>query len=146
MNERELEFVAQHQSAAMTTVRKDGSPHTVRVGVAVIDGRIWSSGTQTRLRTKHLRHDPRSTLFVFDTDPATSWRFLTLECNVRILDGADAPEQNLRLFQHLQEGTSKPGYVQWFGQEKTVDEFLKAMREEQRLIYEFDVKKTYGLH
>mgnify|MGYP001560468929 CR=1 FL=1 len=149
MNERDLEFVAQHQSAAMTTLRKDGSPHTVRVGVAVIDSKVWSSGTQTRARTKHLRRDPRATLFVFDTDPTMSWRFLTLQCAVRILDGPDAPDQNLRLFQQLQAGLPtppKPGYVQWFGQDKTIEEFLQAMRDEQRLIYEFDVKNTYGLH
>ena len=149
MNERDLEFVKQHQSAAMTTVRADGSPHTVRVGVAVIDGKVWSSGTQTRVRTKHLRRDPRATLFVFDPDPAMSWRFLTLEATVRILDGPDAPELNLRLFQQMQAGLPtppRPGYVQWFGAEKTVDVFLQTMRDEGRLIYEFDVRKTYGLY
>ena len=67
----------------MTTLRRDGTPHTVRVGVALVDGKIWSSGTQARARTRHLRRDPRSTLFVFDNE----WRWLTLECRVNILEG-----------------------------------------------------------
>ena len=31
-------------------------------------------------------------------------------------------------------------------QDKTIEEFLQAMREAQRLIYEFDVKNAYWLH
>ena len=70
----------------MTTLRTDGTPHVARVGVALVDGKVWSSGTQTRLRTKHLRRDPRSTLFVFDAE----FRWLALESRVTILDGPDA--------------------------------------------------------
>ena len=66
MNERTRSFLEKHHSAAMTTLRADGTPHVARVGVALVAGKVWSSGTQTRVRTKHLRRDPRSTLFVFD--------------------------------------------------------------------------------
>lgn len=34
----------------------------------------------------------------------------------------------------------------WYGQERTVDEFLRLMVEEQRLIYEFEVEKVYGMY
>ena len=34
----------------------------------------------------------------------------------------------------------------WFGQEKTEEEFLQIMVEEQRLIYEFDVTRAYGMY
>jgi hypothetical protein len=140
----ETAFLEKNHSAAMTTLRADGTPHTVRIGVALVDGRIWSSGTPRRLRTRHLRRDPRSTLFVFDSQ----WQYLTLECAVRILDGPEAPEQNLRLFQVMQAGMSPApaaGKLLWYGAEKTVDEFLAAMREERRLIYEFDVLRSYGI-
>jgi hypothetical protein len=79
LEERALKFVEEATSAAMITLRKDGTPHAARVGVGVVDGKIWSSGTQTRVRTKHLRRDPRATLFVFDTAPDRSWRWLALE-------------------------------------------------------------------
>jgi len=137
-------FLDQHHSAAMVTLRADGTPHAVRVGVALVDGKLWSSGTQHRLRTAHLRRDPRSTVFVFD--PA--WRYLTLEAIVTILHGPDAPQQNLRLFQIMQArlpNTPKPGHVMWAGKERSVDEFLQIMVSEQRLIYQFEIKRAYGL-
>jgi PPOX class probable F420-dependent enzyme len=140
-----LAFLNQTRSAAMTTLRADGAPHTVRVGVAVVDGKIWSSGTRDRLRTRHLRRDPRSTLFVFDT----TFRWLSLECRVNILEGRDVPQQSLRLFQVMQAGmTPAPaaGKIMWFGQERTEAEFLATMVEEHRLIYEFEPTRTYGMY
>jgi PPOX class probable F420-dependent enzyme len=136
-------FLATQHSAAMTTLRPDGAPHTVRIGVALVDGKIWSSGTQTRVRTRYLRRDPRSTLFVFDAN----WRWLTLECRVRILDGPEMPQQQLRLFEVMQAGMNvTPGKVLWYGRELDRDEFVRAMVEEQRLIYEFEPERAYGMY
>ncbi len=126
----------------MTTLRRDGTPHTVRIGVSVVDGKIWSSGTRDRVRTRHLRRDPRSTLFIFDSN----WRWLALECRVDILDGRDAAELNLRLFEEMQRGQAPAGRIAWFGSEHTTDEFLQIMRDERRLIYEFNVERFYGVY
>jgi PPOX class probable F420-dependent enzyme len=143
MDDAALAFLEKHASAAMTTLRADGTPHAVRIGVAVVDGKIWSSGTQARLRTKHLRRDARSTLFVFDN----AWRWLTLECRVNILDGPDAPQLNLRLFEVMQrDQTPAPGKILWYGAERTIDEFLQLMKDEGRLIYEFEVTRSYGMY
>ncbi len=144
LSEGELEFLKQHRSAAMATLRPDGSLHVVRVGVAVVDGRIWSSGTRTRVRTRHLRRDPRATLFVFDQ----RWSALSLDSTVTILEGPDAPEQSLRLFQTMQQGLDpgpSPGMVLWEGTERSPEEFLRIMEEQQRLIYQFEVVRSYGL-
>jgi PPOX class probable F420-dependent enzyme len=145
LGDRERKFLEEQHSAAMITLKPDGAPHAVRVGVAMVDGRLWSSGTRTRVRTGYLRRDPRCTLFVFD--PA--WRGLTLETTVTILDGPDAPEMNLRLFQEMQRGMSpgpSPGHLLWSGEERSFDEFLRIMVEEQRLIYEFEVSRGYGMY
>ena len=136
-------FLENYHSAAMTTLRTDGTPHVARVGVALVDGKVWSSGTQTRLRTKHLRRDPRSTLFVFDAE----FRWLALESRVTILDGPDAPELHLRLFEVMQQGMGVPdGQINWFGRTISQEEFLKTMVEEQRLIYEFEIIRSYGMY
>ncbi len=136
----EVGFLDQHHSAAMITVGADGAAKAVRVGVALLDGKLWSSGTSSRARTRRLRENPRCTLFVFDSALA----FLTLETTVSILDGADAPAQNLRLFRQMQ---GKPaGPLQWFGGSLDQDQFLQRMSDEGRLIYEFDVHRSYGLH
>jgi PPOX class probable F420-dependent enzyme len=145
LGERELAFLERHHSAAMATLRDDGSPHVVRVGAALVDGKLWSSGTKGRARTRHLRRDPRATLFVFDE----RWRGLALDATVTILDGPDVPELSLRLFQTMQRGLDPgpgPGKVLWEGTERSGAEFLRTMVEEQRLIYQFEVVRAYGLY
>jgi len=68
---------------------------------------------------------------------------MALETTVTILDGPDAPAQNLELFRVMQ---SKPtGPLSWFGGELDEQAFLQAMTDEQRLIYRFDLLRTYGL-
>ena len=130
LSDRDRAFVANNHSAVMVTLKADGTPHVARVGVGLVDGKLWSSGTQGRLRTKHLRRDPRCTLFVFSDRERYQW--LGLETTVTILDGPDAPELNLRLYRVLA------------GEPDDVDEYLRAMVDEQRLIYEFEAGHTYG--
>ena len=150
MDDKALKFIEESGSAAMITLRKDGTPVAVRVGVAVVDGKIWSSGTKTRVRTKHLRRDPRSTLFVFESGAAgAAFRYLSLETTVKILDGPDAPQLSVKLFEAMQARLpSRPpeGKLMWFGQALSVEDFLAKMVEEQRLIYEFEVKRAYGMY
>jgi PPOX class probable F420-dependent enzyme len=127
LSEQQLAFLEQNHSAAMITLRPNGTPHVARVGVALVDGKLWSSGTQTRLRTRHVRRDPRATLFVFD--PAA--RYLGIESAVTILDGPDAPEQSVRLFQVMQANmATRPaaGSLMWFGQERTRGGFSESWR------------------
>ena len=140
LTDPELEFLAKNHSAAMVTVNADGIAKATRVGVALVDGKLWSSGTADRVRTKRLRRDPRCTLYVHDN----MFGFLTLETTVAILDGPHAAEQNLRLFRVMQ---AKPtGPLSWFGGEYEEDDFLAQMRNEGRLIYEFEPQHAYGLH
>ncbi|MBA3553125.1 MAG: pyridoxamine 5'-phosphate oxidase family protein [Actinobacteria bacterium] len=143
------QFLERHHAAAMATLRPDGTPHVVRVGVGLVDGRLWSSGTQNRVRTGHLRRDPRSTLFVFDPyDSSNAWNWLGLETTVTILEGSAAPEANLRLFRVMQgqpATTPRTEKIGWAGQERTTEDFLRMMEEEQRLIYEFTVTRHYGM-
>jgi hypothetical protein len=124
----------------MITVGRDGLAKVVRVGVALVDGKLWSSGTRDRVRTKRLRRDPRCTLFVHDN----GFGWVALETTVGILDGPDAPDQSLRLFRVMQGRPTGP--LSWFGRELTDEEFVRAMVDEQRLIYEFEIQHAYGLH
>jgi hypothetical protein len=124
----------------MITVAPDGTAKAARVAVALVDGRLWSSGTADRVRTRRLRRDPRCTLYVHDD----RFAFMTLETAVTILDGPDAPQQSLRLFRILEDRPSGP--LSWFDGELEEEAFLAAMVEEQRLIYEFEVLRTYGLY
>ncbi len=140
LGDRERTFLASNHSAAMITVGADGVPKAVRVGIALVDDVLWSSGTADRARTRRLRRDPRCTLFVFDA--AYSW--MALETTVKILEGPDAPQHSLRLFRLMQGQPTGP--LSWFGRELDEDEFLEEMADERRLIYEFGVQRIYGMY
>ena len=142
MNDKVRGFLESNHTAAMTTLRRDGTPHSVRIGVALVDGKLWSSGTQARVRTTHLRRDPRCNVFVMEEG---GFGYLALETEVHILDGADAPTQNHRLFQVMQN-IGPDDQITWYGQKRTPEEFLRTMAEEQRLIYEFEIKRAYGMY
>ena len=140
LTDSELAFLEKNHWAAMVTVNADGIAKVVRVGVALINGKLWSSGTADRVRTKRLRRDPRCTLYVHDN----AFGFLALETTVTILDGPDAPALSLRLFREMQ---GKPtGPLSWFGGELEEEDFLARMQAEERLIYEFEPHHAYGLH
>lgn len=146
MEERVESYLATHHAAAMITLRPDGTPHAVRCGIAMVDGKLWSSGLPQRIRTRYLRRDPRATLFVYGADAADRFSYLTLECVVTILEGPEVPELSRRLFSVMQAGMERPpGTLFWEGTPRTDDEFVQIMADEQRLIYEFEVTRTYGL-
>jgi hypothetical protein len=119
-----------------TTARRSW-PRCAPTACRTSRGSEWGSGREAleqwhagRLGTKHLRRDPRCTLFEFSDRNRQEW--LGLETTVTIVDGPDAPELNLRLYRVL---AVEPD---------DVDEYLRAMVDEQRLIYEFEVGHTYG--
>jgi PPOX class probable F420-dependent enzyme len=130
LDKRVQRFLDNNHAAIMTTTKADGTPHVARIGVGLVDGKLWSSGTQLRVRTKHVRRDPRATLCVLDYNNPYTW--LAIESRVTILEGPDAPELNLALYRVLA------------GEPDDVDEYLRAMVDEQRLIYEFSIGRTYG--
>jgi PPOX class probable F420-dependent enzyme len=142
LNARQRDFIEQNSAAAMTTLRRDGTPHSVRIAIGLVDGKLWSSGTQTRLRTRHLRRDPRCSLYVHDN----KWAYLSIDTTVTILDGPEAPELNLRLFRKFQDQDDPHGKLMWNGQPRTPDELVQILTEEQRLIYEFEPVRAYGLY
>jgi hypothetical protein len=139
LSDADRAFLDANHSAAMITIGRDGVAKVARVAVALVDGGLWSSGTEERVRTARLRRDPRCTLYVYDQGFA--WR--ALETEVTILDGPDVPAQSVRLFRLMQ---GKPtGPLSWFGGELDEATFLQTMVDERRVIYEFDVRRSYGM-
>ncbi len=130
MDESVRNFLEDHQSAVMATIKKDGLPHVARISCGLVEGELWSSGAQTRARTRFLRRDPRATLFVFGDRNPQAW--MGLECNVKILDGPEAVDQNLALYRVLA------------GEPTDLEEYRSAMVSEQRIIYEFEIHRAYG--
>jgi hypothetical protein len=146
MDERLMTFIDRNPDAAMVTLRKDGTAHMARIEVAVVDGRLWSSGSPGLVRTRHLRHDRRCSLFVFGPHP----HWIGLETKVTMLDGPDAPHHHVRLMRVRHKDSAPEGKI--LGHDDQLgcdrpyskDEYLEHIRAEQRLIYEFDIQRMYG--
>ncbi len=130
MDDKARQFLESNHSTIMVTLKQDGTPHVARVDVGLVGDKLQSSGTESRVRTKHLRRDPRTVLCVLDNENPYAW--LGIEAEATILDGPDAPERNLALYRAIA------------GEPEDLDEYLGAMRAEGRLVYEFDAKRTYG--
>jgi hypothetical protein len=136
----QADFLSNNHSAAMITVTEGGIAKTARVGVALVDAKIQSSGTRDRLRTRRLRRDPRCTLFVFDAEA----RWLALESTVSILDGPEVPSLSVPLFRVMQGRPTGP--LSWFGGDLDEDAFCQAMIDEGRILFQFEVNHAYGVY
>lgn len=146
MEERLKAFIDRTPDAAMITVRRDGSAHMARIEVAVVDGKLWSSGSPDSVRTRNLRRDPRSSLFVFGPHP--NW--VGLETKVTILDGPEAPYLHVR-FARARHGDGAPegtilGHDDELGHDRpySEDEFVEHIRATGGLLYEFAIERSYG--
>jgi hypothetical protein len=139
LSDQQRAFLAANRSAAMITVGEDGYAKPARVGVAPVGDRLLSSSTASRVRTRRLRRDPRCTLFVFDA--TASW--LGLETTVTVLEGPEAHGATVALFRVMQARPSGP--LLWGGEPLEEDAFLRAMVEEDRVLYDFEVVRAYGL-
>jgi len=131
VDDKVRDFLERHHDAVMTTLKKNGTPHVARIGAGLVDGRLQSSGTKTRIRTSHVLRDPRSTLMVLG---GTRWEWLGLETEVRVIDDDDGTiAENLALYRVL-AGRDPDDMA----------DYERGMRDEQRLVYEFDIKRAYG--
>lgn len=130
LNEKMLAFLQKHHSAIIVTVRKNGAPHTARVTSGVVEGKVWISGTQTRVRTGHMRDNPNVALAVVADDGTGQW--LGIEGNATLHEGFDVPDRALAL--RRVSGREPPD----------VEAFKREMVDQQRLICEIEPIRTYG--
>lgn len=152
MDERVRAFLDANHLGTMTTFRIDGAAHSAHVAVGLVGGKLWSSGTARRMRTAFLRLNPSARLLVFPTREGgyatyhhggAGLAYLGLDANVTILEGEDVPDLSIELFKVLQP-YAPPGTLIWERQPRTYDEFRQIMRDEGRVIYEFEVTRVYG--
>jgi PPOX class probable F420-dependent enzyme len=66
-------FLAQPLPIIIGTTRQDGSVQMAPVWFEYRDGQVWINGGPTRDWVKHLRRDPRITLFLIDPKSMFTW-------------------------------------------------------------------------
>jgi PPOX class probable F420-dependent enzyme len=88
-------FLEGNHSTVMATVDDRGRPHAVPVLCALVDGQLWSSGTEGRVRTRYLAARPYASLTVLGRGFWGEW--LTVSGPVETRRGRRF-EDNLRLY------------------------------------------------
>ena len=146
MEEKLARFVHGHPDAAMITHRADGTSHMARIELGLVDGRLWGTGSSKLTRTRNLRRDPRSSLFVFGPHP----HWAGLETTVTLLEGAGAAPLLASLMRARHPGKAPEGMVfahddlQGGDRVFSEEEYAERVIADGRLIYEFTILRAYG--
>ena len=121
-----LTHVRDNGAGVLTTLRPDGAPHVSVVFASVVGDSLYISATQDRIKTRHVRTDPR-VAFASGIRP-----WAGIEGIATIHDGDDVLER-LRIYYRAARGE----HPDW-------DDYDRAMIEERRLIIEIRPTRAYG--
>jgi PPOX class probable F420-dependent enzyme len=128
--ERARQFLRQHRHGVLATIHRDGRPQLSNIlYVMDSDGRIKISVTQTRVKTRNLRRDPRAALHVQGRD---AYEYLVVDGTVTLVEGDGLPEK-LRDYYRKARGE----HPDWA-------EYDAAMINEQRLLISLSIERAYG--
>lgn len=140
LTDAQQDFVRQNTAAAMTTLGRDGTPHSVRVNVGLVDGKLWSSSTADRSRTRNLRRDPRATLMIWEP----GHRYLTVVTRANVIDDPDEVYDKSVVMYRAIAGSGPDDPLVRNGVVVTEDELRRTLREENRVLYELTPTRVYG--
>jgi PPOX class probable F420-dependent enzyme len=90
LTDRQLAFLDENPFVGVvTTLRRDGSPHSTVVWVDVLDGLPSFNTARGRAKERNMGRDPRVSLLV--VDPQNVYRWLAVDGRVELTEeGADA--------------------------------------------------------
>ena len=90
-----LEFWRERHLCSVTTLRRDGSPHVIPMGIVIDPENNWAwgitSGTSQKVANLRVGHDPRVAVCQVD-----GRRWSTIEGTAEVLDDADSVAQAVR--------------------------------------------------
>jgi|SoiMethySBSTD1v2_1073268.scaffolds.fasta_scaffold31742_2 PPOX class probable F420-dependent enzyme len=129
LSDRQRAFLEANHSAVMATVDGRGRPHAVPVLCALVDGQLWSSGTELRVRTRYLAARPYASLTVLGQGFWGEWLTVRGPVETRRERGV---EDNLRLYRAV---TGRDP--------DDLEEYRAAMVTERRLVYALTPERVY---
>ena len=77
LSERAGQLLRDKNLAAVTTIRKDGSPHTTPVWIDWDGENVLFNTAEGRAKPRHLRRDPRVSVLVVDRENPYAWVSVT---------------------------------------------------------------------
>jgi len=132
---RALEFAATRRTAVLTTLRRDGRPQQSVVYYALDSDRFWISVTERRAKTRNLRRDPRSALWIGGSG---EFEWVAIDGMVALTEPAREPEDAVAdaLVEYYRRGTGE--HPDW-------QEYRAAMVAEERLLLTFVPMSATGM-
>jgi PPOX class probable F420-dependent enzyme len=98
----ELEtFLAEEMTLIVTTLGKDGHPHTAPIWFFTEDGKIIFRSFTKSQKIVNLRRDPRITVLVERGIAYSELQAVMIKGTVRLIDGADDPAYVLESYRRL---------------------------------------------
>lgn len=124
--QKALEHISGNGAGVLATLHEDGRPHVSVVFAVPIDGTLWISATQDRVKTRNIRRDDR----VVFTSGIRPWG--AVDGTATIHDGDDVLERLRRYYR-----TARGEHPDW-------DDYDRAMIAERRLVIEITPVRAYG--
>lgn len=130
-----LAIFGDHGNAALVTIRPDGRPQLSNVSYAFDSARFRISVTDTRVKTRNLRHDPRATLYRNSPD---GWRYTVVEGTATLTPVAAGPDDDtVNALVDLYRTIRGEEHPDW-------EDFRRAMVADRRLLLTVSVDHVYG--
>jgi PPOX class probable F420-dependent enzyme len=133
---RKLEFFAGQHGGVLAVIKPDGRPHLSNVGYAYDPDAdlVRVSVTESRVKTRYLREDPRVTLHTASRD---FWTWVAVEGTAELTPVAEDPhDATVEELITYYRGTA--------GEHPDWDEYRAAMVADRRLVVRFRPERIYG--
>jgi PPOX class probable F420-dependent enzyme len=131
-----LDFARPRHQGALTTLRRDGRAQMSNIVYALDDAGVARiSVTDGRAKTKNLRRDPRSLLYVAGE---SHWSYVVLDGEAELSPVAERPDD--ATVDELVEV-----YRALSGEHPDWDEYRAAMVADRRLVVRFRATSAYGM-
>lgn len=132
-----LRFVRTRREGVLVTIRRDGRPQLSNVLYGIDDdsGTIRISVTDSRAKTRNLRRDPRTSLYVVGE---TFWSYVVLDGTAELTPVAADPDDAV-----VDELVLMYRDVQ--GEHSDWSEYRRAMVDDQRLVVRLRPDRAYGI-
>ena len=131
-----LDFMRERHHGVLATNKRDGRPQLSNITYVVgDDGVIRVSVTDSRAKTKNLRHDPRASLHVAQSD---FWAYAVVECDVELMPVAADPHD-----------ATADALVEYYravmGEHDDWEDYRRAMVADGRLLLLLRPARAYGM-